>query len=112
MVIDRKTPPMYKHLGYLTVTCRIGNNETSEALLELRVSVNLISYSIYLQLGIGELKLTLVELQLADRSIRKPKGIVEDVLIQIGKLYYSIDFLVIDTQSKVDLDSNVPLILG
>ena len=70
------------------------------------------SYSIYLQLCLDELKPIMVELQLADRSIRRPKGIIEDVLVQIHKFYYLIDFLVIDTQLRIDLDSKVPLILG
>ena len=69
-------------------------------------------YSMYLQLGLGELKPTHVELQLANRSIRKPKGIMEDVLVQIDKFFYPIDFLVIDTHFRVDIDSEVPLILG
>ena len=44
-------------------------------------------------------------------SIRKPNGIIEEVLVQINKFYYLVGFLVIDTQSKVDIDSKVPLIL-
>ena len=54
-------------------------------------------YSIYKQLGLGELKPTQVELQLANRAIRKPRGIIEDVLVQIDKFYHPVDFLVIDT---------------
>ena len=69
-------------------------------------------YSIYKQLGLGELQPTQVERQLANRSIRKPRGIIEDVLVQIDKFYYPIDFLVIDTHSRVELDFKVPLILG
>ena len=80
-VIERKTPPKFKDPGYPTLTCRIGKNGSTEALLDLGASVNLMPYSIYLQLGLGELKPTHVELQLADRSIRKPKGIIEDVLV-------------------------------
>ena len=45
-------------------------------------------------------------------SISKPRGIIEDVLVQIDKFYYPVDFLVIDTHSRVELDSKVPLILG
>ena len=94
-IIERKTPLKFKDLSCPTVTCRIGKNGSSEALLDLGASVNLMPYSIYLQLGLGELKPTNVELQLADRSIRKPKEIIEDVLVQIDKFYYSVDFLVI-----------------
>ena len=49
--------------------------------LDLGASVNLMSYLIYLKLGLGEMKPTLVELQLVDMSIRKPKRIIEDVLV-------------------------------
>ena len=49
---------------------------------------------------------------MADRSIRKPRGIVEDVLLQIDKFYYPVDFLILDTQLTVDMDSKIPLILG
>ena len=59
------------------VTCRIGENESSEILLDLWANVNLMPYLIYSQLGPGKLKLTHVKLQLVDRLIRIPKGIIE-----------------------------------
>ena len=82
-IIERKTPPKFKDPDCPTVTCRIVKNGSSEAFLDLGASVNLMPYSIYLQLGLGELKPTHVELQLADRSIRKPNGIIEDVLSKL-----------------------------
>ena len=69
-------------------------------------------YSIYTQLGLGEIKPTPVVLQLADRSVRIPRGVVEDVLLQIDKFYYPVDFLILDTQSVVKTESKIPLILG
>ncbi|GKU99363.1 hypothetical protein SLEP1_g12224 [Rubroshorea leprosula] len=54
------------------------------------------------QLGCGEIKPTSVVLQLADRYCRKPRGIIEDVLLQIDKFYYPVGFLVLDTQSEVN----------
>ena len=65
-VIDSKTPPKYKDPGCPTVTCQIGNKACGQALLDLGASVNLMPYSIYLQLGLGEIKPTSVVLQLAD----------------------------------------------
>ena len=53
-----------------------------------------------------------MELQLVDRSIKKPRGVIEDVLVQIDKFYYPIDFLILDTQSVVHVDANIPVILG
>ena len=51
-VIERETCPKFKDPGCPTVTCTIGENESSEALLDLGASVNLMSYSIYKQLGL------------------------------------------------------------
>ena len=44
------------------------------ALLDLGASVNLIPFSIYQKLGLGELKLTSITLQLADCSVRELGG--------------------------------------
>jgi hypothetical protein len=63
-------------------------------LLDLGASVNLLPYSVYVQLGLGELKPTSVTLQLADRSMKVPRGIIEDVLIKVDKFYYLVDFIV------------------
>ena len=111
-VIDHKTPLKYKDPGCPTISCLIGTHEFSQALLDLGASVNLMPYSVYSQLGLGEIKPTSVVLQLADRSIKKPRGIVEDVLVQVDKFYYPVDFLVLDTQSVVSMESKIPIILG
>ncbi|KAL5554296.1 hypothetical protein UlMin_041697 [Ulmus minor] len=102
----------YKDPGCPTVACQIGNQAWGQALLDLGASVNLMPYSVYLQLGLGEIKPTTVVLQLADRSVRKSRGIVEDVLVQIDKFYYPVDFLVLDTIAIVNTESKIPLILG
>ena len=64
-----------------------------KALLDLGVSVNLLPYSVYKQLGLGELKPTTKTLSLADWSEKIPKGTIEDVLVQVDKFYYPVDFL-------------------
>ena len=65
--------------------------------MDLGSSVNLLLYSVYEQLGLGELKPTKITLQLPDRSIKALRGIVEDVLVKVDKFYYSADFMVLDT---------------
>ncbi|KAL6579505.1 hypothetical protein OROMI_009721 [Orobanche minor] len=80
-IIQNKTPVKYKDPGSPTISCVIGDHIIKRALLDLGASVNLLPYSVYTQLGLGELKSTSVILQLADRSIKIPRGIVEDVLI-------------------------------
>ena len=75
-------------------------------------SVNLLPYSVYKQLGLGELKPIYITLSLADRSIKIPKGTVEDVLIQVDQFYYPVDFFVLDTKPVAVGANYVPIILG
>uniref|UniRef100_A0A2N9GYX5 RNA-directed DNA polymerase n=1 Tax=Fagus sylvatica TaxID=28930 RepID=A0A2N9GYX5_FAGSY len=111
-LIQHKIPPKYKDPGCPTISCIIGDHDIEQALLDLGASVNLMPYSVYLQLGLGELKPTMVVLQLADRSVKTPKGVVEDVLVQIDKFYYPVDFLILETESVVHANSKIPIILG
>ncbi|XP_040999962.1 uncharacterized protein LOC121246046 [Juglans microcarpa x Juglans regia] len=61
----------------------IGELRIRRALLDLGSSVNLLPFLVYEQLGLGELKKTSIKIQLADRSVKVPRGIVENVLVQI-----------------------------
>ena len=63
--------------------------------------MNLLPYSVYKQLGLRELKPTFITLSLADRSMKIPRGIIEDVLVQVDKFYYPVDFVVLDTDPVV-----------
>jgi len=60
--------------------------------------VNLLPYSVFESLNLGELKPTSVTLLLADRSVKVPRGIVEDVVVQVDKFIYLVYFVVLDTQ--------------
>jgi hypothetical protein len=76
-------------------------------LLDLRASVNLLPYLVYVQLRLGELKPTSMRLQLVDRSVKVPRGIVEDVLIKVDKFYFPVDFTVLDTEPVQNLGSQI-----
>ena len=60
----------------------------------------------------GELKPTNITLSLVDRSVKIPKGIVEDVLVKVDKFYYLVDFVVLDTEPIENGPNHVPIILG
>ena len=110
-IIQCKTPVKYKDPGCPTISVNIGGTCVEKSLLDLGTSVNLLSYSVYKQLGPGELKSTTITLSLADRSVKIPKGTVEDVLVQVDKFYYPVDFVVFDTE-PVEVGPNyVPIIL-
>ena len=74
--------------------------------------MNLLPYSVYLQLGLGELKPTSMTLQLADKLVKRPRGIIEDVLIKVDKFYFPVDFIVIDTELVHNVGSQILVILG
>ena len=66
----------------------------------------------YKQLGLGELNPTNITLSLEDRSVKIPKGIVEDVLVKVDNFYYPIDFVVLDTELMAESTHQVPIING
>ena len=89
----------YKDPGSPIISVNIERNCIDKALLDLGANVNLLPYSVYKQLGLGEMKLTNITLSLADRSVKISKGIVEDVWSRWDKFYYSVDFVVLDTEA-------------
>lgn len=111
-ILQFKTPPKYKDPGCPTITCIIGSQRVDQAFLDLGASVNLLPFSVYLQLGLRELKPTRVTLQLADRSVKVPRGIVEDDLVQVDKFYFPMDFIVLDTLPHQGSQPPIPFILG
>ena len=66
----------------------------------------------YEQIGLRELKPTQVPLQLADRSARVPRGIIEDVLVKVNKFFFPVDFIVLYTEPMQNLRKQTPVILG
>jgi hypothetical protein len=111
-LIQHNTPPKFKDPRAPTISCIIGQKEIDKALLDLGVGVNLLPYSVYQQLGLGELKPTTVTLQLANRSIKKPRRIIKDVIIKVDKFFFLVDFIVLDTEPVPHPERLIPVILG
>ena len=111
-IIQSKNPVKYKDPGSPTISVNIGRTCIDKSLLDLGASLNLLPYSMYKQLGLGELKPTNITLSLADRSVKIPKGIVEDVLVKVDKFYYPVDFVVLDIEPIENGPNHVPIILG
>jgi len=84
----------------------------NRCLLDLGASVNLLPYSVYNQLGLGELQPTNLTLLLVDRSVKIPKGIVEDVILKVSEFYFPADFVVLDIEPVMNPSSYSPVILG
>ncbi|XP_058223187.1 uncharacterized protein LOC131332892 [Rhododendron vialii] len=113
-VLQSNTDPKLADPGVPTISFVIGNHFISRALLDLGASVNLLPYSVYEELGLGELKPTSVTLQLADRSVKAPWGMLEDVLVKVNNFYFPVDFIVLDTEPvhPTALKSQTLVILG
>ncbi|KAM1643931.1 hypothetical protein ACFX2K_013698 [Malus domestica] len=93
-VLQRKLPPKCKDPGSFTIPCVIGNTRFESAMLDLGASINVMPYSIYASMNLGELKNDGVIIQLADRSNAYPKGVLEDVLVQVNHLVFPMDFTI------------------
>ena len=78
-IIKRKIPEKLKDPGSFTIPCVIGELHIEKALCDLGASINLMPLSIFQKLNLEEITPTTITLQLADRSITYPRGIIEDV---------------------------------
>ncbi|KAK5785721.1 hypothetical protein PVK06_040332 [Gossypium arboreum] len=107
-ILQNKLPNKLKDLGSFTISSLIGSLGVNNTLANLGASINVMPYKLFKQLGLGKPKQTRMSIQLADRTIRFPRGIIEDVLVKIDKFIFPDDFVVLD----IEEDSNVPLILG
>nr|GFA00780.1 reverse transcriptase domain-containing protein [Tanacetum cinerariifolium] len=85
-----------------------GRMDVCHALADLRASINRMPLLIWKKLSLPELTLTRMTLELADRSITRPKRVDEGVFVKVGKLYFPTDFVVVDFEA----DPRVSLILG
>ncbi|CAN6677852.1 unnamed protein product [Malus baccata var. baccata] len=99
-VLQRKLPPKCKDPGSFTIPCVIGNTRFESAMLDLGASINGMPYSIYASMNLGELKNDGVIIQLADKSNAYPKGVLEDVLVQVNHLVFSADFYMLEMEDS------------
>ncbi|GKC13672.1 hypothetical protein Tco_1010454 [Tanacetum coccineum] len=100
-------PRKEKDPGSITLPCFINNDCFDNALVDLGAGVSVMPLSTYLNLGLGELAHTKLTIELADRTVKYPKGIAENVLVGIGKFVFLIEFIILDMPE----DIKVPLIL-
>ncbi|GJR98006.1 retrovirus-related pol polyprotein from transposon TNT 1-94 [Tanacetum coccineum] len=106
--INNFIPKKEKDPRSFTLPCFINNVCFDNALVDLGASISVMPLSTYLNLGLGELAHTKLTIELADRTVKYPKGIAENVLVGIGKFVFPVDFIILDMPK----DIKVPLILG
>nr|XP_051202491.1 uncharacterized protein LOC127316113 [Lolium perenne] len=105
-VIQDRLPAKLEDPESFSLPCDVGGRKFT-ALCDLGSSVSVLPLSVSKALVLGELKPTPITLQLADRTLRKPAGIIEYVLVIVGKFEYPVDFVILEMEEKCDA-----LILG
>ncbi|KAM1453509.1 hypothetical protein ACFXTO_003116 [Malus domestica] len=110
-VLQRKLPPKCKDPGSFTIPCVIGSTRFESAMLDLGASINVMPYSIYASMNLGELKNDRVIIQLADRSNAYPKGVLEDVLVHVNRLVFPADFYVLEMEDS-NHSPQLPILIG
>ncbi|GJR54961.1 hypothetical protein Tco_1405482 [Tanacetum coccineum] len=106
--INNAIPQKEKYQESFTLPCFINDVCFGNALVDLGANVSVMPLSTYLNLGLGELAHTRLTVELANRTVKYPKGIAENILIGIGKFTFPVDFIILDMPE----DIKVPLILG
>ncbi|XP_070013660.1 uncharacterized protein [Nicotiana sylvestris] len=100
--------PKLEDPGAFTIPCTIGSADFCKTLCDLGASINLMPYSVFKTLGIGKPRPTSMRLQMADRSMKRPLDIIDDVLVRVDKFILPADFVILDCE----VDYEVPIILG
>ncbi|KAJ8767498.1 hypothetical protein K2173_017542 [Erythroxylum novogranatense] len=107
-ILQNKLPPKLRDPGSFSIPCQIGSTNIGKVLCDLGESVSLLPLSICQKLDIEELKPTTISLQLADRSIKYPQDILENIPLKVGNFFIPVDFVVLEMEE----DTNIPILLG
>lgn len=109
LLLGRETPIKYEDPGRPIFTVQIYGFSFPNRLVDLGATINILTTETCEIIGITTLEPTSTSLELTDRSIVKPEGNLQDIMVFVDSWEYSIDFLVINP--KIQLDKH-PLILG
>ena len=77
-LVQKKEDP-----GTFTIRCTIELLHFAKALCDLCASINLMPFSIYKNLGLGDPNPTAMQVLMADRMVKSPIGVLHDVLVKV-----------------------------
>ncbi|GKB19029.1 reverse transcriptase domain-containing protein [Tanacetum coccineum] len=95
----KKLPEKLGDLGKFLIPCNFPRMDICHALADLGASINLIPLSIWKNLSLPDLTPTRMTLELADRSITRPKGVAEDIFVKVGNFHFPTNFVVVDFEA-------------
>ena len=100
-VIQKSLQAKMKYTGSFTIPYTIGKYEFKKALCDSSSSINLMPLSVVQRLSLGELTPIAITLQMADRSMAQPEGVLEDVLVMVGKFIFPMNFVVMKMEEDI-----------
>ncbi|XP_015960707.1 uncharacterized protein LOC107484670 [Arachis duranensis] len=107
-LIQKGLPPKLEDLGSFLLPCTIGSMIINKAMCDLGASINLMRYSLVRKLCIEEVKPIQMSLELVDKLVICPRGVIENLLVKVDKFIFPADFVVLDS----DEDEGDSIILG
>ena len=87
VVIQMSLPEKMQDPSSFTIPCTIGNFEFKKALCDSGASINLMPLSVVKRLSLRELTPTTMTLQMENRTMAQPEGVLEHVLIKVGNSF-------------------------
>ncbi|XP_074290650.1 uncharacterized protein LOC141617361 [Silene latifolia] len=93
-VLLNPMPEKLQDPGSFSIPCMVGNVSFKKALCDLGASVSILPRPIAMKVGLYDMIPTSMTLQLADRSVQRPMGFIEDVPVKVGNFYIPADFMV------------------
>ncbi|XP_009804078.1 uncharacterized protein [Nicotiana sylvestris] len=106
-IVYSMAPKLEDH-GAFTIPCIIGSADFAKSLCDLGESINLMRYSIFKTLGIGQSRPISMRLQMVNRTMKRLLGIIDDVLVHVDQFILSVDFVILDCE----VDYEVSIIIG
>ncbi|GKC09937.1 reverse transcriptase domain-containing protein [Tanacetum coccineum] len=97
-LIQNKVPPKLRDPKIFLIPCNFNKAFSCDALADLGASINLLPYYLYAKLSPETLKPTKISVRLANRSFQYPVGIVENMLVEVGKFTFPIDFVILEIE--------------
>ncbi|KAK9929258.1 hypothetical protein M0R45_026362 [Rubus argutus] len=112
-IIQRRVSPnIHDPTSFVIGWQALVNTSSRELLWDMGTNINIMPLATFRKLAIGSLQPTSISVQLADGTFRMPLGIVEDVLIRVGKFILPADFVILDMDEDPKVESGLPIILG
>nr|XP_009607664.1 uncharacterized protein LOC104101844 [Nicotiana tomentosiformis] len=90
------------------IPCTSSVTSFAKIFCDLGACINLMPYDVFKRLGLGDPSPTTVKLLMADRPLKKLLGVIDDILIKLGRFYFPADFVILDC--KVDREVHIILV--